>query len=322
MQKIISFLQASHIHYEENIDLKKKTWIHRGGICSLFISPADAIQLESVCRYLYLNKKEFITIGHTSNLYFLNTSRPAIIVSTAKCKKYEMSETYIKCEAGVGVIRLARDMVNNGVKGFEYLTGLPGTIGAALINNSSCNSNSISDLLIEAVVLKQDGAKVILMPNDFKFCFRSSVFKRKEIEGVILSVTLKRQNANKKELLEIANFNDKDREKRLGGHSKNLGCTVNQTFSLGRMKLQYYIPMLAIRLLCRCLCFENLKTNQLLNNVLCKLSNCREAAPYISKYNPIVFLWNDDGADEAFPIYLAFMEKVYRTNKLEIQIIQ
>ena len=36
-EKIKCFLKDKKIPYEENISLKKKTWIHRGGNCSIYI---------------------------------------------------------------------------------------------------------------------------------------------------------------------------------------------------------------------------------------------------------------------------------------------
>lgn len=38
--------------------------------------------------------------------------------------------------------------------------------------------------------------------------------------------------------------------------------------------------------------------------------------------NPIIFSWLDDRADTVFPLYLEFMKKVYKTDKIEIEIIR
>lgn len=97
-------------------------------------------------------------IGHTSNLYILNECNIPVVVSTAKCRYFQIEDGQLFCEAGVGVINLSKQMIKQGIKGFEYLTGLPGTIGAALVNNSSCRENSISELLVSARVVLKDGS--------------------------------------------------------------------------------------------------------------------------------------------------------------------
>ena len=52
------------------------------------------------------------------------------------------------------------------------------------------------------------------------------------------------------------------------------------------------------------------------------LAGYKEVEPYVSDKNPIVYMWLDDNADTQFERYLEFMEKVYKTKYLEIQIIR
>ena len=57
-------------------------------------------------------------------------------------------------------------------------------------------------------------------------------------------------------------------------------------------------------------------------NLICFLTGYRAIAPYVSSKNPIIFSWLDDRADTVFPLYLEFMKKVYKTDKIEIEIIR
>lgn len=88
MDKITEFLEENNVLFEENISLKKKTWIHRGGMCSLFIMPANIRELELTAQFLYKGNYEFLLIGHTSNLYILDSCNIPLVVSTAKCNKF------------------------------------------------------------------------------------------------------------------------------------------------------------------------------------------------------------------------------------------
>ena len=58
-----------------------------------------------------------------------------------------------------------------------------------------------------------------------------------------------------------------------------------------------------------------------LKNYICNISGYSEVAPYISDINPIIYLWHDEEADKQFPKYLEFMKKVYKTDKVEIEVI-
>lgn len=320
--ELIKYLEINNISYETHVDLKKRTWIHRGGECGVFISPNSSEQLLCITKYLYSMDIKFLLLGHTSNVYILNTCNIPVVVSTKKCSHYELTEEGLFCESGVGVIRLANDMVRQGISGFEYLTGLPGTIGAAIYNNSSCKSNSISQLLVSAEVLLEDGRLVTMTTEDMEYQFRTSIFKEGRLRGVIIKAILRAAKGDAKSLLEIAKSNNEERERILEGHAKNLGCTVNRCFINGSMPLRYSVPSRLYGLLLKAIGFKSIDRARKTKNFLCLISGYRKTAPYISDVNPIIFLWRDARADEMFLSYLEFMEKVYKTNKVEIEIIK
>ena len=228
---LTKYLDTQKIQYETHVDLKKRTWIHRGGIAGIYISPASADELETIVSFLYSEDISFLLIGHTSNLYILNECNIPVVVSTAKCRYFQIEDGQLFCEAGVGVINLSKQMIKQGIKGFEYLTGLPGTIGAALVNNSSCRENSISELLVSARVVLKDGSIKIFLPEDFKYEFRNSVFKKREVEGTIISTVLKVTFGDAAKMQQMAEENDQDRAKRLEGYTKNLGTDDELTAS-------------------------------------------------------------------------------------------
>lgn len=320
-KNLIQHLDINKIPYDTNVDLKKKTWIHRGGTCELFISPSNSEQLLCLVKYLYSNNIEFLLLGHTSNVYIRNSSNVSVVVSTKKCSKYELSNDTIICESGAGVIRMAKDMIQQGVAGFEYLTGLPGTIGAAIYNNSSCKSNSISQLLVSAEVLLEDGRLVSMTAEDMKFRFRTSIFKDGKLRGVIIKAILKAEYDDAIKLQEIAKNNDEERSRILAGYTQNLGCTVNRCFINGSMPFFYRFLTRMYAVLLRLIRVSSVKKMKKQKDFLCTISGYKKIAPYISDVNPIIFIWKDEDADKVFPLYLEFMAKIYKTDKIEIEII-
>lgn len=321
MDKIIKFLDRNNIPFEENISLKKKTWIHRGGMCSLFITPTNSRELEQTAQFLYKEKMDFLLIGHTSNLYILNNCNIPVVVSTAKCNKFEISGNTIICEGGVGVPRLAKTMSQQGIAGFEHLHELPGTVGAAIYNNSSCHSNSIAQLLVSAEVVTSDGNITTLYAKDFNFKFRTSIMKEGTLKGVITKVYLKAECGNAEEFLKIATATKEKRKNNLEGNAMNLGCTVNRCFINGNMPLKYSIPLKLYGYWLKLRKNDILTIKKKCKEYICRISGYQGIAPYISDKNIIVFMWKDEGADKVFPLYLEFMRKVYKTDKVEIEII-
>lgn len=320
-KNLMHHLDINKISYETNVDLKKKTWIHRGGTCALFISPSNSEQLLCIVKYMYANNIKFLLLGHTSNIYIRNSSNVSIVVSTKKCSKYELKNDTIVCEPGAGVIRMAKDMIQQGVAGFEYLTGLPGTVGAAIYNNSSCKSNSISQLLVSAEVLLEDGQLITMTPEDMQFRFRTSIFKDGKLRGVITKAILKVEYGDAAKLQEIAKNNDEERSRILAGYTQNLGCTVNRCFINGSMPFFYRFLTRIYAGSLRLMRVSSVKKMKKQKDFLCNISGYKTVASYISDVNPIIFIWKDEEADKVFPLYLEFMAKIYKTDKVEIEII-
>ena len=117
-------------------------------------------------------------------------------------------------------------------------------------------------------------------------------------------------------------FNNEERKRVLEGHSKNLGCTVNRCFINGRMPLRYNVPCRLYSLFLKVTGCNYMERKKKAKEFLCRISGYPTIIPYISDINPIIFVWRDSGADEAFPLYLLFMEEGYRTDKIEIEIIK
>ena len=319
---LIGFLDQNNIFYEIDVDLKSRTWIHRGGMANIFISPKDSNELEKLVVFLYKNDISFLLIGHTSNIYILNECNIPVVVSTSKCRYFSLDDGRLYCESGVGVINLSKQMIQSGIRGFEYLTGLPGTVGAALVNNSSCRTNSISELLISARVVLRDGSVRTFTRDDFKYEFRSSAFKHKTIEGTIVSANLMALPGDIVSMQRIATDNDMERNRLLDGNSKNLGCTVNSCFINGKMPFHLRIALRLFSLLTKVFIHFEIERQDYCKRFICTISGYKEIIPYVSSKNIIVFRWLDEGADAVFPLYLEFMKKVYMTDKIEIEIIK
>ena len=321
LQNFEKYLSANNIYFEKAVDLKKKTWIHRGGIAKYFVIPVGILQLQAVISLLYQSNIKFLLIGCTSNLYIRNSTDIPVVVSTLKCNKFAIKKGYLECECGLLVSKLAHQMIDRGIKGFEYLTKLPGTVGAAIYNNSSVINqlNSISSLLIDVDLLTPNG-NIKINADKLQFEFRSSALKRHILDGIVLSCRLRAEIGDMEILKQIAYKNETERKKMLEGPTQNLGCTVHMMFCNGRMPKRYRLPL---RLFSKIASFfingDKLKRAE--KKFLLTISGYKRLIPYISDRQMITFVWRDDAADDYFQDYLKFMRDVCKTDKVEIEII-
>ena len=138
MLNICDYLISNKINFEENVSLSKKTWLRTGGLCQYWISPDSIRELIDICQFLYKNGHVFEVIGQTSNMFFHNTYTTKIVISTISAKNYSIDGDVITVDCGVPVVKLAKEMLEQGYAGFYGLTGLPGTVASAIVNNASC----------------------------------------------------------------------------------------------------------------------------------------------------------------------------------------
>lgn len=190
-------LQDHKVPFEEGVSLKKKTWIKTGGLVSLWIAPKTLEQLEDTIRILIELDAGFEIVGHTSNIYYVDDYNPNIIVSTLHVNRFIDADDYIICDCGVSVMSLSRHCVDKGYLGYYGLVNLPGTVGAAICNNSSCFDCCISQHIVEATFFDFNTREIKLLHyDDFNFSYRNSKLKKRELKGIILSIKLDKINGN------------------------------------------------------------------------------------------------------------------------------
>jgi len=319
-----TFLLSEHIPFEEHADLKKKTWIHRGGTAGYFISPESTDQLRILVMRLYEDHQAFTVVGHTSNLYIRNTTDIEIVLSTLHLNRFEEKNGQYVCECGVPIAHLSKQATEAGHAGYEGLVNLPGTVASAAVNNAGCFQCGLSDLLVEASVLCPDGTIRTFTKDMFGYTERSSVFKRGEQEGVLLSVTLdcRRQEA-KERLLEKAEAYTLYRKTRQEGPKQNLGSTfpiyVMKAF-YARLPKRTQLCMRLSAILYRIAGKERPQSAVNAIILLCS-GNYMRLHRYVSTHNFGCFVWRDEKADEAFPIYRTFIAKTSGYPDIEIEIL-
>ena len=312
---VLDLLLKCNVPFEQDVPLSKKTWIKTGGACAYWIIPNSVQQLKDVCSYLYQNNITFDLVGQTSNIFFHSTYNPHIVVSTVKVNQYEIKDDIITCDCGVSVIKLAKDCISKGYAGFSGLVGLPGTVASAIVNNAGCFNCSISSMLKSADVLFPNGTIRTLSKDDFHYTHRSSVFKRGELKGIILSVRLKAEKAeNKEEEFKKAEASTNYRKNKQEGYQRNLGSVFASRKMKKNAKNIISVGLSRIISLFRIMPLRKAQKLLLLN-----LYGYQDIIPYVSDRNVNTFVWRDEGAEQMFAIYKEFIGKVFDDAVLEIE---
>ena len=304
-----------------NIKSYSITWLSNtyddeasNGVIENYYIPDTLEEFTTLCKEFYFKNEKFKIIGHTSNVYILPDTNIKNLISTRKLQRWNVEGGSLFCECGANIKRIARAMVAEGIKGFACLIDLPGTVGAAIYGNAGVSHDSVSGVLESVEILLQDGDICTWGYNDLGFAVRSSVLKRAEIEGVILSCRLRLEKGNKDEIINEAKFVHDWRVTNMPGASKNLGTT--SLFADTSLTFTGFLVKSIVSLICF---FQKHKKNEQLKlNVLLNLLQYKELKPYLFGLNR--YIWNDSNAHKQFCKYLKLVKKMYKKPRLEIEV--
>ena len=87
--------------------------------------------------------------------------------------------TELEVEAGALLVRMARLAAKEGLTGLEFASGIPGTLGGALVMNAGAYGGEMKDVVKEAVVMKPDGEILRLKKDELELGYRTSVIAKK-----------------------------------------------------------------------------------------------------------------------------------------------
>tara|TARA_B100001059_G_scaffold32601_1_gene26233 strand:+ start:265 stop:1098 length:834 start_codon:yes stop_codon:yes gene_type:complete len=162
---------------QNNYPLKNITTIGLGGICKEFICPSNLTDLQNI----KVSKKKLF-IGNGSNICFITDFYDGTIVSLKRMSKVLSHDSkYIYCSSNVSCTKVARYLHNNKISGFEYLYGIPGTLGGAIYMNAGAFDREILSDVHRIHLIDSNGKLYYLKGENINYSYRASNIDKKSI---------------------------------------------------------------------------------------------------------------------------------------------
>ena len=152
----------------KNYELAKKTWLGVGGPAQYYIEPQDINDL----KLIFQNKGDLpITIlGAGSNVLIRDGGIDGIVIHLGKnFKTYQLDNTRITAKAGISLIELAKIAAQNGLTGFEFMSGIPGSLGGGLKMNAGAYGSDMSQIVVDITLMDTDGQIHQITPQKTNF---------------------------------------------------------------------------------------------------------------------------------------------------------
>ena len=157
-------LKCSEIKKDE--PMKKHTSFKIGGNADIFIKISDLDDLKNILKFINENKINFTIIGNGSNILVKDNGIRGIVV------KLDFKEIDIKKDDNKAIVTVLKESIG----GFEFASGIPGTIGGAVRMNAGAYGGEFKDIVISTKCIDITGNIIELANKEQDFSYRHSAF--------------------------------------------------------------------------------------------------------------------------------------------------
>jgi UDP-N-acetylmuramate dehydrogenase len=176
---------------QENISLAQFTTFNIGGPARYFCTVNSDEDLVKAITFAKEKKLKFFILGGGSNILISDSGFNGLVIKN-EYSGIEINDTIIKAGAGELWDEFVEKTVSLGLNGVENLSAIPGSVGAAPVQNIGAYGEEVARAV--QLVRVFDVKKMMfleLSKKECKFSYRDSIFKQKKGRYIITHVTFK-----------------------------------------------------------------------------------------------------------------------------------
>lgn len=195
-----------------NEPMSRHTTLRVGGPADRFVL-VDTLeefgQILSGCRR---SRASHAVIGRGSNLLVSDDGFRGTVICTAggfsdiRIIDTKGDDVTLFAEAGATLTALASFALQQGLTGFEFAAGIPGTVGGGVIMNAGAFGGEFGNLIREVRLFDESGEKITMLREDMGFGYRTSRIKGTQlvVTGAVLTLQKGEPTAIKSKMEDLA----------------------------------------------------------------------------------------------------------------------
>ena len=176
--ELLKIMSEEQVNTEE--PMKNHTTFRVGGPAEFFVMPRTAEEVKKVIDLCRRESFPYYIIGNGSNLLVSDQGYRGVVLQIYKEMSYiEVEENVVVAQAGALLSAIANKALENGLTGFEFAAGIPGTLGGACVMNAGAYGGEMKDVLEEVTVLTEEGEVLTIPKENLELGYRTSIIARK-----------------------------------------------------------------------------------------------------------------------------------------------
>ena len=191
--------------------MSRHTTFRVGGPADFFVTPKAKEEVRDVICICKEAGMPYYIIGNGSNLLVSDAGYRGVSVQIYKeMNEVKVEGDLVKAQAGALLSGIAAKALGAELSGFEFASGIPGTIGGACVMNAGAYGGEMKDVLESVTVLTGEGKIIELGRNELELGYRTSVIAKKGY--IVLGAVLKLERGDGEK---IKTYMDELKEKRV-----------------------------------------------------------------------------------------------------------
>lgn len=169
--------------------MSRHTTFKVGGPADYFVIPEGPEEIKEVITLLKREDIPYYILGNGSNLLVGDKGYRGVIIQMYKnLNRIDTKGNQIYAQAGALLSKIAAEAQAQSLTGFEFASGIPGTVGGAVMMNAGAYGGEMSHVLVNATILTQEGVIKTLTLDELELGYRTSIIARNSyvvLEAVI-----------------------------------------------------------------------------------------------------------------------------------------
>ena len=184
----------------ENVDMGRYTSFRAGGKAKELVMPENTDELIELMKEIRESGRKYIVLGNGSNTLICDSGFDGVVVRLGKAfSDIRRDGNRLICGSGALMSSVAKAALGENLTGFEFASGIPGSIGGAVFMNASAYGGEMKDIVEEVTVVKKDGSGVsVLSAEDMDFSYRHSILEK--TGDIAVSAVLKLESGDHEQI--------------------------------------------------------------------------------------------------------------------------
>ena len=188
MSSLINSMPKVRGELFSDVNISSSSWFKVGGPAELLYIPADEIDLINFMINLDAEIPIFV-IGASSNILIRDGGIKGVVIKLGNSfKGINLHYNKLSVGAYLNNMILAKYAHNNRLLGFDFLSGIPGTVGGSIKMNAGCYGMEMADIIIKIKVIDRLNGLSVISAKDLNMEYRKSTLPN---DTVIISAYLK-----------------------------------------------------------------------------------------------------------------------------------